>query len=556
MNKSKRIHTLFLCLIPFLCVSQLDPAGNIFDTDTQKQWLTDGFNSVGNTFPDNTAGYHDDFTELNARAEDFRTDMAAGGPDRGAFVNFHTSETLLPRYSGDNGISTEDPFPASWQADGRGPTYSHRNIHAAAMKAYATDDATLAGYVFDALLARARDDELDFSNGGSEREAGKPSRSNPTYGTAERYPFGRQETFRAVIGQNPYFMLSEKMEGYLIAFLRVYDLIKNTSNYINNGDEVTYWFEDYYRFVKNSADIHFDYWLGSNWRAFSQDWDRPTNVFSDNVAYDGPSSVLYTTSSAAAQGFTNRSTASIAYISSFSKAFPTSTTATDGNDFAYDAFRGWLAIAIFPDGTGHEHYRWDANPDYLYVQYFNWMLIAHTNEVAVEKGYLASSEDDKYYGYSSSMGTDELFVGATFSSTSGGPKTLRVALDGLAKYHRNGANGGYSSVRYRDNSSLYVTSTNQTVLPAMYLAYDPTDEEIQDWFGYESSGGYVNGLNATFQANGLDPHTLENAFGGQGYLGGHTTFNGQGAFGGGGGETPISSNANKKRMFYRIFYDQ
>lgn len=555
----KRIFILLVFCSGFL-QAQLNPVGNILFTDIQKSKLQAGFNNIGGTFPDNTTGYHDDFAEMNARAEDFRSDMSTTGIDRGAFINFHTGRNLLPRYSGDGGIaSTEDPFPASWNTDGRGPLYSHRNIHAAALKAYATDDITLAGYVFDALLSRAQDDELDPSNGGSRREAGKPARNNPTYGTNERFPFERQETFRACIKNNPYFMYSGKMEQYLISFLITYDLIKDTTNYINNGDIVTYWFEDYYRFVKFSADINTSYWFGSNWRNFQQDWARPT-LGNEVASYSSPGNPLQTVSDAAKQGIQNRTSKSYLYISTFGKAFPSSTIVGDANDFTYDIYRAWLAVCIFPDGTGHEHYRWDANPDYLYTQYINFLMMAHTNEVAVERGYLPISEQGKFYEYSSSMGTDELFDGTyAFTSTSGGPKNIRLVLDGLAKYHRNAANGGYSSVRYRESGSLYTTSHNQTVLASIYLAYDETDEEIQDWFSYNSSGGYVNGLNGTFQANGLGPHTLENGFGLQNAFGGHMAFDGTNVFGSEptepSTETPINSNADKKRAFYRTFYN-
>ncbi len=513
----------------------LNPVGNIIFTDKQKQLLQNAFNNPSGSFPDNTTGYFDDIAELNTRAEEFRSDMSTTGDDRGAWDIFHPGEFTLARFGGDTTSESDDvnqPFPPWWNSPlGLGPLYSNRNIHAAALKAYALDDVALAGYVFDALLQRAQDEDLDYSNGGSRRLGGEPTKTNSTYGTVERFPYERQEDFRCVIAQN-YFMVCSKMEQYLVSFLITYDLIKNTTNYINNGDIVTYWFQDFYRFVKFSADRHTNYWLGSNWRSFQQDWARPTNIYSgENVAYSAPSTVLYNTSDAAAQGIQNRAADTYCYISSFGKAFPTSVESSEANSFAYDIFRAMMAICVFADGTSHEHYRWSANPDYIHTQYIKWMFMAHTNEVAVERGYLPISEKGKFYDYTTFQGTDELFSGATFSSTSGGPKSLSLVIRNLGRYFRNSADGGYRDVRYTNTGVLYDRTDRTNLIMAVYLSYDDTNQEIRDFKNFNSSAGYVLGLSPTSQANGQTPHSLGTGWGFGQAIGGHIAFGETNAFG-------------------------
>ena len=515
--------------MPFFLAAQLEPVGNFVFTDVQRDALATAFANPAGNFPDNTAGYFDDTADLNTRAEHFRTDMSTSGVDRGAFVGFHSGRALIPRYIGDAGITVmQDPFPPAWTTTGYGPLYSNRNIHAAALMAYAENDTVLAGYVLTALLARANDNNLDASNGGSQRISGEPTRTNSTHGTSERFPFGRQEDFRAVVGQNPWFMLSSKMEQYLISYSIIFDLVKNTTNYTNNANVINYWFNDYYRFAINSATIHTNYWLGSNWRNFQQNYARPTLIFDNRPAFSGPSTVLYNVSTAAAQGLTNRSADSFGYIHLFGETF----NVAAAKSFGYDIFRAVMAIAVYADGTFHEHYRWDANPDYVYTHIVKFMFMAHTNEVGVQKGLLPTSDANKFYGYTTSMGTNELFNGGTFSSTSGGSKNLRLVLTNLSRYYRLPANGGFEGVRYRANGSAYSTSHVSNLPQAIFLSKYPNDTEIDDFKNYRSSAGYTTGLNASMQANGQTPHSLGLAWGFGQAIGGHIAFGTFNAFSG------------------------
>jgi len=63
-----------------------------------------------------------------------------------------------------------------------------------------------------------------------------------------------------------------------------------------------------------------------------------------------------------------------------------------------------MAIAVYPDNTFHEHFRWGtnpegSNPDYIYTHLMHWFSAAHFHEVAVHKGFYPASEKGKYYDY-------------------------------------------------------------------------------------------------------------------------------------------------------------
>lgn len=518
--------TIILLLFTINLQAQLDPVGNIVFTDLQKQAFIDAFNDPSGTFPGNTAGYFDDITDINTRAEEFRSDMSSSGVDRGAWDGFQSGNNSIAS----TGDSTDQPFPPNWSTYGYGPQFSNRNIHAAALKAYAFDDATLAGYVFTALLQRANDIDLDFSNGGSRREVGEPTKTNATYGTNERFPFERQNNYDASIKGNPWFMVSSKMEQYLISYSIIYDLVKNTASYTSNADTLNYWFNDFYRFIRFSADINTNYWLGSNWRSFQQDWARPTLHGSAGSAYDSSGNKIYQTADGILQTFNNRAADGYSYIGMFGKVYNDS----DASDFAFDIFRGILAVATFPDGTFMEHYRWDANPDYVFTNLNKFFLMAHTNEVAVAKGFLPISYKGKYYDHVETLGSDDLYSGATFSSTNVSEgKTLKLLLENLSRYYRTTSNGGFQGARNRATvSSGSVTSTNtayttghvQNLMQGIYLSYDTNNTEIRDFKNYNSSAGYVVGLNANMQANGQGPHSLGTSWGLGQAIGGHVAF--------------------------------
>jgi len=230
MTKTKTYFLFFSIVLLFVgnnsVNAQLKPVGDIVFTDNQKTKLTQAFANPSANFPDNNINFYNDIDDINKRAEEFRTDMSTMGEDRGAYDFLHKGlEATIPNCPNPPVKCLVEPFPQYWDENNK-PLLSHRNIHSAAIKAYAANDLQLAEYVFEAIKQRAQDDNLDFSNGGKKREElGEPARPNGSYGQIERFPYEGYPGYETPSVKNPWFMLASKMEQYAISYSLIYDMI-------------------------------------------------------------------------------------------------------------------------------------------------------------------------------------------------------------------------------------------------------------------------------------------------------------------------------------------
>lgn len=370
----------------------------------------------------------------------------------------------------------------------------------------------LARAVFDVILRRSQDPKLDFG------DTGRWARGTTADG-------------------NPHFITMSKMSKYLTSFSLIYDQLGGYSSYVNNVSLVDTWFSDAAAFGYDRSVQRANRILGANWRSFApnsyavnnslENPRLPAGNSQNHTHYNSAGVGQYSVSNAQVNSMTNRMMDFASYVSNYGALYNNQFY----KDYAWDVFRCVMMIQVFPDGTYAEWYRsWDANPTigitYATLSIFKVVADAYRHAVGVQNGVVGLTDIGKYYDYTTSIGTDELYSVYRATSTSGGNKGIRLMVENMSKWYRTTANGGWSDVRYAEGGN-FIDSYNKpfTVFASMANTYYQ-DPVITDYYkfntaaGYTGSMGWFNGFGVA-SAGAWTEHSLGLGWAESGLLGGY-----------------------------------
>lgn len=499
-----------------------------------------------------SSGFYGDGNQIKVGAEEFLNQEQAG-----TYANeFTWSSSAVP--VADYNTGTFEPSPVFSPAGGA--TLNVEYIHYASVlaaiwngrsetttfsgqtKSKSLHALDLAQAVFDVLLRRSQDVKLNFAD--------------------------TSRWVRNSADGNPHFITIAKMSKYLSSFALVYGQLSGYSSFNTNRASVESWFTAAKDFAVARHNNRVSAFLGSGWRNFAN------NSFGSTTDYGGAgnhqSHVYFTSggagvmevSSAQASATNNRALDFASYVGNYSIHFNDAAT----KSYAFDVFRLHMMFAVFADGSYMEHYRaYDTSPDlglhYSTLAIFKLVSDAYRHEVAIANGLTGATEPGKYFNYSTSIGTDELYSSYPSSSTSGGTKTIKLMLENLSKWYRTSANGGWSDIRYAEGGNA-INEYNRpyTIATAMANTYY-NDAGLEAYYkfngtGYGTMGGFFNGRGSV---GAWTEHSLASSWGESGLFGGYfgladmegIVFSGENPPT---DPTPVTSSAAKKRAFYKNYF--
>ncbi len=466
----RKILYIIMFLHTLSSFGQLEMRGNTIFTPAQEKAFKERYANPEQSFPLTQKGFSNEVGNIKLGASEFFHDFSTGGVghDRGGW--YPTSDMVI------DGSST-NPFQPYGDNYSVFPRQLY-NIHFAALDAYATGDVPKAMAVFRELAHLANRSHLDFSN---------------------QTVFDRTK----MSFENPVFYAAAKMQQYRVSYALIFDLVKNTKYYQDNKITVNSWFKDAADYFKAVIDNNLDYWVMSgDWHSDSGITPRTGNLNDFYTYYDATGNTGYNeVGDFQFNTVNNRAWRLISFVGGYGYSFGENNYI----DWAFDLFKFTLKIGQFPDNTFMEHVRSDSynggavpdkelGIDYTWETYMGLTKMALENEVAVERGLLPSDHRGRYFDYSTSIGTDEMFTSYTYTSTSGGPKSLKGGLINLSKYYTQ------EFQRYNTNGEL-ISPTEQTfsLITAMANTYYE-DKELENFYLFNRQANYppANSRNRAF----------------------------------------------------------
>ncbi|NKI32037.1 hypothetical protein [Croceivirga thetidis] len=429
----------------------------------------------------------------------YRDVILSGVADSGRWDNFYDFNGLLPLNPSQTSQRYEPHYRRANSAqEGTYPNnnYSSERLHEAANLAFALSfsevDYEIAGIskpsntiakelaraVWKEIVAMANDDKLDASNGGANRELGEPGRNNPSYGQTIRFDHTPQTAKSNRVGiqrGEPFYISAMKIVKVLHSYGLIKEIIKDESDFTQNEEFVNYWILDWTRWAYAQYNRFFVNSFGTNWRAFDGNFS-PTQSFAGSgidqayTYFDGDGNGVNRVTEAQRFTLNNRELIYPLLVKTYATYFDDK----DLEAWAYDVFKVYVALGIYPDGTHHEMYRLGSNSitnnfPMVYPELSSAILLAwaRTHEVGVKNGSL--SDADKYWSYTSSMGSDELYRSPWETPTSGGSKGLELVLENIAGYLKGEDEGGVVGNRYNQNGIL-IDNRDQTMTAIYAMA--------------------------------------------------------------------------------------
>ena len=453
-------------------------------------------------------GHIDEAEMIKNDVSNFYNDVVVnGGADRGRWDNFYGMNGLLPLNPGTAAQQYEPHYTRANRAQsGTFPNenYSSERLHEAAILAFALNKADsdfqigevsknskiiakeLSLGIWQEIVAMAIDDKLDASNGGRERLSGEPERNNSSFGQTVRFDHTAQasKSDRAGIQRGePYYISAMKMVKVLHSYGLIKEIIETENDFLENESFVNYWIQDWVRWAYGQYNRFFVNSFGSNWRDFEKNYS-PTSSFEGSGSdqaytyYDGNGNGINRVTEAQRFTLNNRELIYPLLVKTFATYFDVK----ELEDWAFDVFKVYIALGVYPDGTHHEMYRLGSNQianDFpmVYPELSTAILLAwaRTHEVGVQNGSLSNAQ--KYWAYSSSLGSEELYQNAWETSTSGGQKGLEMVLENIAGYLKSDEDGGFVGKRYNQNGIL-LDNRNQTMTAIYAMAERYYDNEL------------------------------------------------------------------------------
>lgn len=421
------------------------------------------------------------------------------GQDRGRWDNFYNLNSLLPL---DPSTASERYEPHYLRANRSQPgtypneNYSSERLHEAANLAFALniadEDYQIAGItknskqiakelalaIWKEIVAMANDDKLDASNGGRERLAGEPSRNNPSFGQTIRFDHTGQASKsnrQGIQRGEPFYISAMKIVKVIHSYGLVKQIIEEEIEFNENEAFVNYWVQDWVRWAYGQYNRFFVNSFGTNWRGFDRNFSS-TRSFGGNGSdqayafYDAQGNGVNRITEAQRFTLNNRELIYPLLVKTFATYFDDS----DLEDWAFDVFKLYIALGVYPDGTHHEMYRVGSNQiannfPMVYPELSTGILLAwaRTHEAGVKNGSL--SDSNKYWEYTSDLGSDELYQNSWETSTSGGQKGLEMVLSNIAGYLKSETDEGLVGNRYNQNGIL-IDNRDQTMTAIYAMA--------------------------------------------------------------------------------------
>ena len=442
------------------------------------------------------SGYNDDVAFHKNKAAQFKKDVVTDGKkDRGRW-DWMPDNIVI----GDNTGSPNALRSPCGDCTG--------NLHSAALQAFIENDKQLALGVWKELNWLANFDNLDASNGGSERPSGSPSRPNSKHGTKKRFPYN--ESFDS----HPFFMSFSKLEQYAHSLGLIYDLIKDEDIFKQQKDFVYWWFRDWAEFAYSSA-------VKRQQTYITQDISKFDNNYKNSSHYSGQGKAqthsYYNSSGGNAKlrlstmqsgGYSNRNFDRIAWIAAYGTYF----NSAKHRDYAFNMFKSAIQCGMFADGTWNEWYRshkdsTNTGGDYTWTTLTHFVVMAQGHAVAVHNGFEGVVDAGKYYNYVTSEGSDERCKNYASDSTSGGQKGILAMIKNLGKHYTE-----FVGQRHSEAGKKYDLKGLPFHLPVAMANTWYNDQEVYDFYNYIDDWGHVN-LNPNKSANIRSPHTMGHAWG-------------------------------------------
>ena len=428
-------------------------------------------------------GYYGEGQEIISGSDLFLTEEEAG--------NFSADYTWMQTASPVNlGIFDGEPRPgenASAPANSNEIDYPEFATMLCAAWSGRTDVLTFAGQsgtkdfhsqrlaraLFDLILRKAQDVKLDFTN-------------------TAKYPTNRRND------TNPIFILMGKMNRYISMYKVIEHQLTDYTPYLSNKATVDAWCLGAATFCKANLD-----WLNNAMFGTIPPYADNTpinNPGSDSrleyTHYDSNSVGQYEASNVLESRYNNRIASFFGVIDAYAVNFQNTTL----RNYIFDMYVSWLELAIFPDGTNFEHYRsledniGSQSIGYVGVQMAEWIKIAHSHAVAVTNGMITGESVGKFYDYTTSRGSDEIFGGWNTTSTSGGVKNMTNCILNISKYYKNAANGGYNDIRFAGTGATLAMNANDRKFTSAYGLANSylNNSEIDDFVNQKTSANYTN----------------------------------------------------------------
>jgi hypothetical protein len=466
-------------------------------------------------------GFFGDGAELLQGAENFLSEETAG-------TWAHEFDwATAPHLSGE---STKEPRPGANTGAGSGNagTRDVEEIHDAAFLSLVwmgrSEDATfnsvtkskdlhsvdLAEAVFDVLLRRAQDANLDWSN----------RTNHPLDGDVDI---------------NPRFMIAAKMVKYMKSFASTYQQLSAYAPFTTNRAVVEDWFFDCadYWYQQHGIKINEVFGVGASVyppfvdnsfadNTYNQEYINsvdfgfdPEPTTQPRTHYSSGGAGVNTITWAQASGVNNRLWDSISVVGTYGLMWNNATYIS----FEENMFKFFMEFGLFPDGTLNEWYRSSdidssTGLNYATVTGFHLVDAAYKHAVGVENGLTHLGGDrGKLFNYTTSRGTDELYnSNYSGTSTSGGTKGLLPMLLNLSNYYRSSANGGWNDVRFAEGGTA-IDEENRpfTLMYAMANGFYKR-QELEDLYkgdsGFTSPNYYSNGFTID-SAGSWGEHSLQ-----------------------------------------------
>lgn len=332
--------------------------------------------------------------------------------------------------------------------------------------------------VRDLLIRRASDPEYDFGN-------------------QTKYPYD-QATRGTIVSNNPFFIMTAKLDKYLIAYSLTYDKMPNGSNFTLLDN----WFLDIANWCNAGLDDIYVSMIGETPpfanipraidNAFVQDnYSGATYTHYDSSGNNGVNLIGRLQSTTC----NNRMWDFITFLGTYGTLYNNSTF----RDKNWELFKYYFQVGVFPDGTSNEWYRASGSSDgssgmnYITVVAGQIVRNADFHAVAVTNGIPGVSDVGQYYEYTTSIGTDELISGYNQTSTSGGSKGVFAYLDNWRKYFLTPADGGFEGVRHTDTGGqINAYRLPYTVVIAMANSYY-NNQDFTNFENMDTNEGFKYG---------------------------------------------------------------
>ena len=445
---------LFLFAVLIISTIQSQDVPNLIWTDIQRENIKEKFKNPEKHFPVNDSRFLNEVPIYLVQADRFNKEMNAN-------VDF-TGKWIMPETTG---------FQEGYVIGDEGTI----GLNAAAIVSNVTINREMARNVVKALAGYAEDSKYSFAVGGRIRTEIDATNQNAS---------------------NLVFTTASKMSQHVIAMGLVSEILEGDSYYESKKTAINQWFSDAKSFFQECLESKLSYWIFGDWQTFENLTFR-TTANTNYLYYDENDNPFISVPDALVGAVNNRDLDLASYLSKYGTYYNDSSARA----YAFNYFKLLMKTGII--GNDSEIIDFQRSNDatannqnkgigYAWLIANNLGLMAHINEVAVEKGVLPQSEKGKFFEYKEFEGAEDIFQNYTFSpSGSTVAKTIETVVLNLGRYYNNAANGGHLGDRYNVNGELINPVNHTYTNPAFVINSYYQNGKIAAIAKLNSADGYV-----------------------------------------------------------------